>query len=336
MKEAYPFISVVITGKNALDTIEECLSSVIRNNYPPSRFEIIYVDGGSTDGTLDVVKKISETFREKTTIRWYVKIGPPGAGRNKGILEAKGEIIAFTDSDVIVDENWLRNIAHHLLETDERVAGIGGPNLTPPSDPPFAQLVGALWETPFGSMSARNPARYKGIRPVDHNPSCNAAYWKWVFEKVGLFREDLPVTEDVELDTRIRKSGYILLYVDEIIVWHHRRKTLKSFLRQMYSYGYWRAYSARRRLIPLSPVHFMPAGFLLYLPIVCPAVAMFEVSLLLLPIIVYVLFGLFSGFYIAMKRRDPKLVLAVPALGFLEHVAYGAGFIVGFLVGDRQ
>jgi len=336
VEEGYPFISVVITGKNSADTIEECLLSVIRNNYPPPRFEIIYVDGSSTDGTLEIVKRIGETYRDKVPIRWYVEMGPPGKSRNRGVLEAKGEIIAFTDSDVIVDENWLRNIARHLVGAGERVAGVGGPNLTPPTDPPFAQLVGALWETPFGSMGARNPARYKGVRIVDHNPTCNAAYWKWVFEKVGLFREDLPVTEDVELDTRIRKSGYLLLYADDIVVWHHRRRTLKPFLRQMYSYGYWRAYSGGRRLIPLSPVHFAPSGLLLYLLIACPAAAVFESSLLLVPIAAYAFFGLSSGLYAAVKRRNPKLVAAVPALGFLEHVAYGAGFIAGFLARSKQ
>jgi glycosyltransferase involved in cell wall biosynthesis len=336
VEEGYPFISVVITGKNSADTIEECLLSVIRNNYPPPRFEIIYVDGSSTDGTLEIVKRIGETYRDKVPIRWYVEMGPPGKSRNRGVLEAKGEIIAFTDSDVIVDENWLRNIARHLVGAGERVAGVGGPNLTPPTDPPFAQLVGALWETPFGSMGARNPARYKGVRIVDHNPTCNAAYWKWVFEKVGLFREDLPVTEDVELDTRIRKSGYLLLYADDIVVWHHRRRTLKSFIRQIYSYGYWRAYSGRRRLIPLSLVHFAPPGLLLYLPIACLATVAFGSPLLLAPIAAYAFFGLSSGLYAAVKRRNPKLAVAVPALGFLEHVAYGAGFIAGFLAQSKQ
>jgi glycosyltransferase involved in cell wall biosynthesis len=289
VEEGYPFISVVITGKNPADTIEECLLSVIRNNYPLSRFEIIYVDGGSMNGTLEIVKRISEAYRDKVPIKWYIEIGPPGKGRNRGVLEAKGEIIAFTDSDVIVDQNWLRN-----------------------------------------------PARYKGMRVVDHNPTCNAAYWKWVFEKVGLFREDLPVTEDVELDTRIRKSGYLLLYADDIVVWHRRRKTLKSFIRQMYSYGYWRAYSGRRRLIPLSLVHFAPSGFLLYLLIACPAAAAFGSPLLLVPIAAYAFFGLSSGLYAALKRGDPKLAAAVPALGFLEHVAYGAGFIAGFLAQPKQ
>jgi len=331
----YPFISVIITGKNSAKTIEECLLSIIRNNYPQSKFEIIYVDGGSTDETLKIVEKISKAHEGKATIKWYVEPGLPGKGRNRGILEAKREIIAFADSDVIVDENWLVSIARHMLRAGERVAGVGGPNLTLPNSPPFAQLVGILWEMPFGAMGARNPARYKGIRVVDHNPTCNAAYWRWVFEKVGLFREDLPVTEDVEFDTRIRRSGYLLLYADDIVVWHHRRRTLKSFLKQMYSYGYWRAYSGRKRLIPLSLLHFMPSALLFYLLVVLPVALACGMHLLLVPLAAYVAFGLLSGLYAAARHANLKLAAVIPALGFLEHIAYGAGFIAGFFGGPR-
>ncbi|TDA41707.1 MAG: hypothetical protein DSO07_03155 [Thermoproteota archaeon] len=336
MSEEYPFISVVITGKNSADTIEECLLSILENNYSSSKFEIIYVDGGSTDETLKIVERICNTYKGKLVVRYYIELGPPGKSRNRGILEAKGEIIAFADSDVIVDKNWLRNIAYHLLKADNRVAGIGGPALTPPSDPPFAQLVGALLETPFGSAGARNPAHYKGIRFVDHNPTCNVAYRRWVFEKVGLFLEDLPVTEDVELDTRIRRSGYLLLYADDIVVWHHRRKTLKSFLRQMYSYGFWRANSGRKRLIPLSIAHFLPSGMIIYLIIICPISVVSNTILLLVPLVIYVGFALISGVYAAVRHSDPKLIVAVPVLGFLEHVAYGIGFIVGFFARAKR
>ena len=331
MSENYPFISVVITGKNSDETIEECLLSIVKNNYPSSKFEIIYVDGGSRDETLKIVERIHDAYKDRVTVKYYIEPGPPGKSRNKGILEANGMIIAFTDSDVVVSENWLKNIAHHMLKVNDRVVGVGGPALTPSSDPLFSQLVGVLWETPFGSAGARNPARYKGVRFVDHNPTCNAAYRKWVFEKMGLFREDLPVTEDVELDTRIRRSGYLLLYADDIIVWHHRRKTLKSFLKQMYSYGFWRANSGRRRLIPLSPVHFFPSGMVIYLVTVCPIAVVSNAILSFIPLVIYAGFALVSGLYVAVRHSDPKLIVTIPVLGFLEHVAYGVGFINGLL-----
>jgi glycosyltransferase involved in cell wall biosynthesis len=100
----------VITRKNSADAIEKFLLSVNRNNYLPSRFGIIYV-GGSTDGTLEIVKRISEAYRDKVPIRWYVETSSRSKGRTREVFKAKGEIIAFTDSDVIVDQNWLRSIA---------------------------------------------------------------------------------------------------------------------------------------------------------------------------------------------------------------------------------
>jgi len=112
-------VRTVITRKNSAGAIEKFLLSVNRNNYLPSRFGIIYV-GGSTDGTLEIIKRISEAYRDKVPIRWYVETGSRSKGRKREVLKAKGEIIAFTDSDVIVDQNWLRSIAHHLRAFGER------------------------------------------------------------------------------------------------------------------------------------------------------------------------------------------------------------------------
>jgi glycosyltransferase involved in cell wall biosynthesis len=325
--DARRFISVVVTGKNAAPTIDECLHSIFHVKYPTEDFEVIYVDAESTDGSFDIVKREAAEHRN---LRYFLQGGLPGKGRNVGIRKSQGQIVAFTDADCVVDESWLINIVSHLASQGEDVAGVGGPAITPNSDVGLASHIGRLWETRFGSAGARNPARYLGLRFVDHNPTCNCAYRRWVFDKVGLFNESLPVTEDEELDTRIRKHGYRLLYADNMIVWHHRKNTLGAFARQMYFFGFWRAQSGKRGMVPLKPWHFGPPSLIVYL-IVFPFFASVELPISLIPLAAYLFVGVASGASAALRSRDAILLLSVPALGFAEHLAYGVGVISGLL-----
>jgi GT2 family glycosyltransferase len=258
----------------------------------------------------------------------------PGRGRNKGIIESTGQIIAFTDADCAVDKSWLSNITSHLAAQDQTIVGVGGPSMTPDSDGRFAKCIGSLWQTSFGAAGARNPALYKGLRDVEHNPTCNSAYRRWVFDKVGLFHQYLPVTEDEEIDTRIRRKGYRLLYAEDVVVWHHRKNKLGSFANQMFSYGFWRANSGRKGLVPLKLMHFAPPFLVLY-ALMLPMLALLSPQLSIIPLAVYLVLGLASGAYGAWKSRYMTCVVVTPVLGFVEHVAYGLGFLSGLLTNRK-
>ncbi len=317
----------MITAKNASSTIEACVESVLNAKYPAERFEVIYVDAESTDDTLEKVEPLA---RKYTNFRYVVEPGLPGKGRNRGIRESRGDIIAFTDADCVVQKWWIETITSHFDSETDSVVGVGGPSITHPSEANFGGYVGRLWETRFGSGGLRNPASYVGSRFVDHNPTCNAAYRRWIFDEVGLFEEALPATEDEEFDTRIRRSGYRLLYADDVVVWHRRRATLESFAKQMHSYGFWRAHSGKTQRVPLKFIHFAPSILLLYVALL-PALTMIFGLPSAVPLVVYFGLGMVSGMVVSAKHREPSLTLIIPLLGFLEHTAYGLGFIRGLI-----
>jgi len=328
------FVSVVITGKNVEKTVSECLQSIIEGKYPSERFEIIYVDAESEDGSLRIVRNLTTSHRN---IRCFVETGPPGKGRNTGIAECKGQIISFTDADCVVDTSWLTNIVKHLSSEPEDVVGVGGPAVAPISEAGVAKYIDALWQTRFGIGWARNPARYKGSRLTNHNPTCNSAYRRWIFDKIGMFNEKLPVTEDEELDTRIRRLGYRLLYADDVTVFHHRKQNLRSFAKQMYSFGFWRALSGKKGLVPLKPWHLGPT--LLIFGAISFSVEMtvggpfFAVLMALL--IFYLIIGCLSGAFVARRTREIRMAFIIPLLGSIQHFFYGIGFLVG-LFEDRR
>ena len=99
-----PFISVVIPARNAEDIIANCLKSLEELDYPKDRFEVLVVDGLSTDRTREIAKNHGATVVENPGLRVV-------SARNTGFEAAQGELIAFSDADCVMDRNWLKNSA---------------------------------------------------------------------------------------------------------------------------------------------------------------------------------------------------------------------------------
>lgn len=221
-KDRLPFISVVITVLNVEATITRCIQSILGVAYPRDTFEVIVVDGGSKDATLSKLSAFTD-----------MKIlqdpgGTIGSGRNVGIRQAKGEIVAITDGDMTVDRRWLAEIAREL--EDSEVGAVGGPVWTDPNSSGFSRFVGLL---PEESLSGINYGRV----PHDMLFTRNAAYRRSVLTQVGLFNESLVAAEDPELNWRVENGGYGLVFSPRIVVYHSHRSNLSSFIKQHFRNG---------------------------------------------------------------------------------------------------
>lgn len=219
-------ISIVIPTKNNSDTIERCLNSIKNLDYPEDELEIIIVDGHSNDRTVEIAKKYGckLIFENKGIISY---------ARDIGVKHASGEFIAFTDADCVVDRNWIKELIKHF---SDRVAAVGGPNITPEDDIEFAKCAGKVL-----LFLSKPGARYgfveNKVMDIYHNPTCNVIYRKKVLEEVGGFNYKLVTVDDEELDYRIRKRGYRIIYTPSARVYHYRRSTWKKFIKMAYSYG---------------------------------------------------------------------------------------------------
>jgi len=316
------FISVVIPTLNSEATIVECLDSIFSNMKPPP-FEVIVVDGGSTDSTVQFVKKypVKIILDEKSK----------AAQRNVGVSQAEGDIIAFTDSDTRVAADWLSTLARHFDDTS--IAGVGGPNITPNEDPFMARCFGVLMESFLGSTGVRNTVIYKSVCEVKHNPPVNSAVRKSAFKKAGGFAKGFEWSQDVMLDAKIKRLGGKLIYDPDMIVWHHRRKTLRGFIDQLINYGRGRAAVFLRYPESLPFTYFCVAAFTLGTVLSIP---LFILAEFLRPVIAYGWLAYFSfvllfSIYIAAKRRMVVLLIILPFLAFIEHFSLGLGFIMGLI-----
>lgn len=218
-KQTWPRISVVICAYNAADTLDDCLDSLGRLNYPD--FEVIVVNDGSRDATGDIARRYPVRLIE-------VPNGGLSAARNIGLSAATGEIVAYTDADVRVDRDWLTYLVQPFLTSD--VVGSGGPNVVPPDDPFVAQCV------------ARAPGGPTHVllddRIAEHVPGCNMAFRRGALLEIGGFNPVyLRAGDDVDICWRLQAKKWQLGFSPSALVWHHHRPSIKAYWRQQAGYG---------------------------------------------------------------------------------------------------
>lgn len=215
-----PKVSVVVCSYNGGQTLAECLHSLMRLDYPD--YEVILIDDGSTDETPQIVAEFPSVVYHRQSNHGL------SVARNVGAELATGEIVAYTDSDCVVDENWLFYLAHAML--DQQVEAIGGPNITPDSDGWIAKCV---------SASPGNPSHVMlDDRRAEHVPGCNMAFRRSTLIALGGFDAQFRAAgDDVDLCWRMLDAGLQIGYAPGAMVWHHRRTTIGAFAKQQKGYG---------------------------------------------------------------------------------------------------
>ena len=207
-------ISVIIPSYNSESTIKQCLDSLQNQSYR-SGYEIILVDS-SIDRTPQIV---SSNYSDVKLIHLDKKTDP-GTARNIGIGEAKGDLIAFIDSDCIAVHNWLEKIDTAHKSSYSIVGGVVN-NGNEEDD-----LVGwAGYVAEFREFLPEQPKQ-----EVIHIPTCNISYKRRIFSKFGLFQGEYYPQEDLVYNYNLWKNGERILLDPAVQVYHHHRSSLKSFL----------------------------------------------------------------------------------------------------------
>ena len=307
-------VSIIIPVRNEASLLKTCLESISNLVYPRDKIEVIIADGMSTDNTAEVAKE----FGAKVVLNEKITVSP---GRNVAFKYASGDIIAFTDADCIVDKDWISNSLKYFK--DDKIACVGGPNLTPLDEGDFGKAVGFVFNQSLfaaGSIHARELHEIKEVRSI---PGCNAIYKKDALEKVMPIDETLLTCDDTELNQRLIDKGYKLLYTPDVFVWHYRRPNPKRLFRQMYRYAVGRLQVGKidRRMI--NPMHIMVG---IALPVIL-AILIFSPKLFMLLLAGYLLLGFIFSIKALQKTGSIQVSLLVPMVLSIILVAWSTGFM---------
>ena len=234
-------VSVVIPAYHQAALLARLLDSLTASvDAPP--WEVIVVDDASPDDTEAVVAAWMAAH-DAVPCRYLrqARNQGPGAARNRGVEAARGEFVAFTDTDCVVDGRWLSALLAGF--TDDTIAGAGGP--VAPFNP---GSIYALYNTVNASLEPQVAAD----RPIPYLVTCNCCYRRAALMAAGGFPEDIPTPggEDVAASIALYKQGYRFAFAPDARVRHEYRDNWRRFIRTWTNYGYGCGIVAHRLLTP--------------------------------------------------------------------------------------
>jgi succinoglycan biosynthesis protein ExoA len=316
-----PFVSVVIPVYNEEAHIEACLNSVLDQDYPADRYEVIVADGGSTDRTRDVVTAL---VRRHAGVRL---IDNPGrlqaAGLNRAILASRGDVIARQDGHA----EWGRN---HLRRSVDLLRSTGADNVGGRQDAvghgPSGRAIARAMSSPFGVGGAR----FRYSERVQEMPTVFlGTFRRSALERVGLFDEAYPPHEDYELNNRIRSTGGRIAFSPDIRTRYHVRDGLAALARQYLRYGRGKVRVARANPEVIRPYHLAAPTLVMAIPVLA-ALATRRRGRRLAAAGVAVYASACTVAALQAAGTEGAAVLSrVPITFAVMHVAWGMGFWAG-------
>ena len=229
-EDSLPGVSIVVPTLNSGATINECLRSILELHYPKKLLEVIVIDGGSTDDTMEIAKGHPIKVI-------YSQLNPPAA-YNLVLKDIQNPIIGLVDSDAKVEKQWLRKLVK-LLD-DPKVAGASGTVDTWNKDKLVPRVIG------YELIS-----RYRRLPDtVERVATMNLLLKKKIVMEIGGFDEALPTQYDTDIGARLAEAGYRIAFDAEAMCYHFHRPTLKAFFKQQYKYGQntWKLYFKHPKL----------------------------------------------------------------------------------------
>ena len=324
-------VSFVMPVRNEEERIRASLQSLVEQRYPTGEYEIIVVDGWSSDRTREIIEEFRKQSPQVSFLDNPAGIVP--TAMNIGIRAARGKVIIRVDGHNVYPKDYATNCVKYLEETG--ADNVGGPWVTVAADESLsARLVAAVLSSPFGVGNSRfRTSREQGF--VDTVPF--GAYRREIFDRVGMFNEKLVRNQDNELNARIRKAGGKIYLTPALTTHYHPVKNFVGLMKYAFKTSQWHIYTLREYWQSMSARHLAPAMFLILLLLLFGASILSAIARtsLIIMLCAYIL----TGLYFALRRKTESkwdVALVQPLATLCFHVAYGTGTLFGLRYLFRQ
>ncbi|MBN1943213.1 MAG: glycosyltransferase family 2 protein [Phycisphaerae bacterium] len=324
--ETWPPVSVIIATRNEAPFIERNVRSVLANDYPADKIEVLVVDGMSEDGTADIVRSLREEDSRVRLVENPRRIAP--VAFNLGIENSTGEVLFFVSGHGAVSENFLRKSIETFRAQPE--AWCVGGAIETINENFIGRAISGAMSSPVGVGNARfRLGNFKGW--VDTVTA--AGYWRWVFDKIGMFDEELVRHQDDELNLRLILNGGKIYMDSDIKSYYYSRGSLRKLIKQYWQYGIWRPRTIQKHNRPATLRQIAPMIFaLIWVVLVAGTLIWHPIGWALGAFAAMYVLGLLAGGLDVARRAGLACGLLAPIVFMILHFCYGFGGLVGIVI----
>jgi len=315
-------ISIICPVYNEEKYIENCIKSIINQNIDNDIIELIIIDGDSNDNTINIVNEYIKKYKNVKLMHNDKKYVPYAL--NKGIINAKGDIIVRIDAHAYYPENYISTLVKYLKELNaDNVGSICKTEVLNKTKKAIA--IKEILQSKLGVGNSQFRLGTNKIIAVDTVPF--GCWRKEIFEKYGLFNEKLIRNQDIEFNKRIMRNGGKIFLIPDTYCIYYARENIKDLIKNNYQNGKWNILTAyfTKDVTSLSLRHYVPMIFMLSL--ILPLILMpIQKNIIYIPNIILLLYSLivFSvSISISIKKRVNLIYLILGFIGL--HFSYGIG-----------
>lgn len=322
------YVSIIIPCRNEEDFIGICLDSIVANDYPKERLEVMVVDGMSEDGTREIVERYAEEYPFIKLLDNPKKIIP--SAMNIGIKNAKGEIIMKIDAHTSYQKDYISKCVHYLNEF--KADNVGGVIIAVPRhNTPLGKAIVLSLSHPFGVGNSL--FRIGTKEPIWTDTAFSGCYRREVFDQIGFYDENLASSEDVDINSRLRRAGGKILLIPEIKTYYYARSNLRDFIRHNLYNGFWVTYPLKFGKLVFSSRHLVPLAFVSNLLSLAILSIFSSIFLWLLLVIVgaYSLVNIYFSSKISIQEKNIVYLFVMPLVFSSLHICYGLGSLWGLI-----
>jgi succinoglycan biosynthesis protein ExoA len=313
--EKLPFVSVIMPVRNEADFIEHSLGSVLQQDYPEDRMEILVVDGNSKDGTRERIQ----------SPRVKVLDNPGGivpSALNIGLRHAAGEIIIRVDGHCILPFDYVSNCVQVLRESG---ADCAGGLQKAYGEGEVGKVIAIAMSSRFGVGTAYF---HYGTKPAWVDTVYLGAYRKDAFQKTGGFDEELVRNQDDEFNFRLTQAGGTIRFDPKIFAKYYVRDSISRLWKQYFEYGFYKVLVIRKRRGVSSIRQLAPSTFVLAL-LLSFVLALVSGQMWIMATVLgpYMLTNVCVSVFLGYQRI--RTILLLPIVFGCMHISYGVGFLAG-------
>lgn len=316
-------ISIVMPVYNEEEYIENCIESLLLQDYPKNLMEWIFVDGMSSDKTRQFIEKYIKEYPQMIKLLSNPYKTVPYA-MNIGIKEAKGQFIIRLDAHADYSTDYISKCVYYLETTDaDNVGGVAETKSKGFVGNAISKMLSSRFGVGNSEFRINGESGYVDTVPF-------GAFRREVFEKWGPYDERLTRNQDNEMNYRIRKNGGKIFLSSDIKLSYYCRDSIKGISDMAMKNGMWNVITMKLCLGSMGLRHFIPLIFLLSL-ICLPIVSVFWHPIALLFVAELVLYSILDCVFSAKKASGIKEFLLLIILFPIFHITYGAGSLKGLL-----